>query len=167
MIEIIQTNINIASTLCINLPYSKFRVSTYKEKDSSLCIVNESDSKRHVTLKNKYKADIITATIDILFSFSGLSSNGGKNNKYNIPEKLNILLRPEKNVLSIPYPKIGNIRSGIKFFIDDARITIMQKNMIGAIIRFAFAITLSEDLLLIILLAIKNSVINNIGDVLK
>ena len=53
IIAIIHINIKIASTLCINLPYSRFLVKTYKEKDSSLCIVNDKDSNKHVTLKNK------------------------------------------------------------------------------------------------------------------
>ena len=64
--------------------------------------MNESDSNKHVTLKSKYTADIITATIDSRFSFSGLSRSGGKNSKYKIPEKLKILLNPEKNVLYAP-----------------------------------------------------------------
>lgn len=84
-----------------------------------------------------------------------------------MPEKLNILVRPEKKVLSIPYPKIGNIRWGIKFFIEDASIITILKNIIGEIIKFAFAITLSGYLLHIVLLPIKNKVINRIGDVLK
>ncbi len=99
---ITQTNINIASTLWINRPYSKFLVNTYSENDSSLFSVNESDSSRQVTLKNKYTEDIIIATIDIRFIFSGLSSSGGRNSKYSIPEKLNMLLSPEKNVLLNP-----------------------------------------------------------------
>lgn len=93
-IAIIQTNINIASTLCINLPNTRFLVNTYNEKDSSLCIVNESESSRHVTLNSKYIDEIIIATIDILLNLSGLSRSGGKNSKYNIPEKLKILLSP-------------------------------------------------------------------------
>ncbi len=93
---------NSASTLWMNLPYSRFLVKTYNEKDSSLLRVNESDKSKHVTLKNKYTDDIIVATTDNLFSLSGLSSMGGKNNKYNIPEKLKILLNPEKNVFSMP-----------------------------------------------------------------
>ena len=79
--EIIQTKINMASTLCINLPYSKFLVNTYNEKDSSLLSVNESDKSKHVTLKNRYIEEIIIATIDILLILSGLSNKGGKNRR--------------------------------------------------------------------------------------
>ena len=80
-IAIIQTNINIASTLCINLPNTKFRVRTYSENDSLLCIVNESDKSRHVTLNNRYSDEISIAKTDILLNFSGLSRSGGRKSK--------------------------------------------------------------------------------------
>ena len=95
-IAIIQTNINIASTLWINLPNTRFLVKTYNEKDSSLCIVNERESNKHVTLNSKYTDEMIIAAIDILLNLSGLSRSGGKNSKYSIPEKLNILLSPRE-----------------------------------------------------------------------
>lgn len=95
-IAIIQTKINNASTLCINLLNTKLLVNTYNEKDSLLCIVKESESSRHATLNNRYIDEIIIATTDILLNLSGLSRSGGKNNKYNIPEKLNILLSPRE-----------------------------------------------------------------------
>ena len=43
----------------------------------------------------------------------------------------------------------------------------MLKNIIGVIIKFAFANTFNENLLAIVLLTIKNSSININGDVLK
>ena len=129
--------------------------------------MKDSDNKRQVTLKNKYMEDSVIAIIDILFCLSGLSNNGGKNNKYSIPEKLKILVRPEKNVLLIPYPKIGKIRCGIKFFIDENSIITILKNIIGEIIRLDLAITFRENLLHITLLTTKKSVIKRIGVVLK
>ena len=105
--------------------------------------------------------------IDILFNLFGLSNNGGKNNKYNIPEKLKILLSPEKKVSLIPYPKMGNIRCGIKFLIEENNIIITLKKMPGAIIKFALEITFIENLLHIILLPMKNKLIKSMGVVLK
>lgn len=110
---------------------------------------------------------MVIAIIDILLNLSGLSRSGGKKSKYSIPEKLKRLLSPEKKVSLTPYPNIGNIRSGIKFFIDEANIIMMLRKIIGEIIRFALAITFRENLLQIKLLIIKNNVIKSMGDVLK
>lgn len=55
----------------------------------------------------------------------------------------------------------------MKFLIEDARIIIVLINIIGDIIKFAFAITFKENLLQIMLLIVKKSVIKSIGDVLK
>ena len=48
-----QIKIKIASTLWINLPYSKFLVSEYSESGSPLLKVKERDNNIQVTLKNK------------------------------------------------------------------------------------------------------------------
>ena len=61
-----------------------------------------------------------------------------------MPEKLNIFVSPEKNVLFTPQPKIGKIRSGIKFFIDETSIIIILIKIIGKINKLALAITFKE-----------------------
>ena len=59
------------------------------------------------------------------------------------------------------------MRCGMKFRMDDKSIIIILKNIKGEIIKLALAITFKLNRLQNMLLVIKNSVIYNIGDVLK
>lgn len=81
IIEIIHKNINIASTLWINLPKDKLLVNKYKEKVSSLLNVGESDNSMQVTLKNRYNPDNIIDIIDIFLKSFVLLIKGPIKNK--------------------------------------------------------------------------------------
>ena len=117
-----------------------------------------------ITLKNRQNADIVIDIIDIFLKFLVLSIRGLRKSKYPIPEKLNKLLKPEKNVLLTPYPNIGNILSGIKSFIEDINIIIILSKIIGINIKFTFDKTFNEKRFAIILQIIKNNNIYKVGD---
>lgn len=108
--------------------------------------------------------------IDVKATFSKSSSlfrYGGTKYSSESPAKAYKLLIPLKNVVTIPFPKRGNILMKSKLLIFAKNINIILKSIIGINIILLLIIAPKPSLLQIMIPVIKNIITNTIGVLLK